>query len=714
MGDNRAMQEPREGQEIRLRGTVWRVIFEAPDGSFAVVRLEDGTVVRGPLAGLKPGMPVLIMGRWHRHPRFGWQVEADYYEVPREFQDAEALVSFLAWTLQGIGRSRARLLAQHFGPRILEILDEEPERILEVPGIGPKTLEQVRRSWDRYATTRKVFFHLARLGLTYALARRVYEYFGEEVVRIVEEDPYRLAEVPRVGFRRADEIARKQGIQPEDPRRIRAAIRFVLDRAAEEQGHVYLPLAELRERLKALEIPPGEPVDRALEELTHQGTIVQEDSRVYLRGFYEMELRVAERLETLMTASVPPLLPLQVTRALETFHQETGIQLSARQAQAVMGAARHPVFLLTGYAGTGKTTVTRAVLMVFRAAGLRVALAAPTGKAAHRLEEVTGHEASTIHRLLGFQGGNWNYDEDHPLAVDAVVVDELSMVDLPLFDRLLAALRPGTRLLLVGDPAQLPAIGPGHVLQDLLGQVPGLTLEQIFRQEEAGGIVINANQVRQGLPLRVRRAPDFEFVEIRDSETERIHQRARDLARQYGNDFQFLTGMRRGTVGLHRMNALLREVLNPHRSVELAGFATGDRVIQTRNNYEKTVFNGEVGEVVSVDADEDRLVVNFGEGRLVAYSELEAEAELELAYALTVHKFQGSEAPVVLLPLVTEQYVMLHRNWLYTAMTRARRLLVLMGSRRAFWIALRNQKPIQRFTTLALRLRERKGFSPAS
>ena len=702
------MRQADEGREVRIRGTVWRVIYEDPQGSFAVVRLEDGTVVRGPLAGLKPGMPVLVIGRWRQHPRFGPQVEAHYFEVPQDFQDAEALVSFLAWTLKGIGKSRARLLAQHFGPKILEILDEDPERILEVPGIGPKTLEQVKRSWHRYATTRKTFLHLARLGLSYALARRVYEYFGDDAVRIVEEDPYRLAEVPRVGFRRADEIARKQGIRPEDPRRIRAALLYVLNRAAEEQGHVYLPLSELRDRLRALEIPSGEAVDAGLRRLAEEGLVVAEEARVYLRAFYEMEQRVAERLHALAAAPVAPIAPLQVAQALETFRRETGFQLSEEQGEAVARAARHPVFLLTGYAGTGKTTVTRAMLTVFRTAGLRVALAAPTGKAAHRLEEVTGHEASTIHRLLGFQGGTWNHDEDHPLPVDALIVDELSMVDLVLFDRLLAALRPGTRLFLVGDPAQLPAIGPGQVLRDLLasGRLPGRTLDHIFRQEHAGGIVINANRVRQGKPLKVREAPDFVFHEIQDTETHRVHELARDLARRYGHDFQYLTGMHRGSVGVRRMNPLIREVLNPHRTEELAGFATGDRVIQTRNNYDKAVFNGEVGRVVSVDPEEDRLVVHFGDGRLVAYSELEAEAELELAYALTVHKFQGSEAPVVLLPLVTEQYVMLHRNWLYTAMTRARKLLVLVGSRRAFWIALKNQKPIQRYTTLARRLQE--------
>ncbi len=698
------MAQPRNGEEVRLRGTVWRVLYEAPDGSFAVIRLDNGTVVRGPLAGVKPGMPLLVIGRWKHHPRYGLQVEADYFEIPRDFQDAEALVSFLAWSLKGIGKSRARLLAQHFGPRILEILDENPERILEVPGIGPKTLEQVQRSWNRYATTRKVFLHLARLGLTYAMARRVYEYFGDQAVQVLEENPYRLAEVPRLGFRKADEIARKQGISPEDPRRLRAAILYLLHRAAEEQGHVFLRHTELLEGLRRLEVPAGSAIAHVLQEMERQGEVVHEDHRVYLHALYAMERRVAERLHTLQRAPVPPL--PRVREALETFHRLTGIVLSELQIQAVMQAAQSPVYLLTGFAGTGKTTTTRAVLEVYRSAGLRVALAAPTGKAAHRLAEVTGHEASTLHRLLRFQGGQWGYNEEDPLPVDALVVDELSMVDLPLFDRLLAALRPGTRLFLVGDPAQLPAIGPGNVLRDLLGQIPGITLDRIFRQEEAGGIVINANQVRLGKPLKVRKSHDFEFVEIQDQETHRVHEIARHLARQYGPGFQFLTGMRRGTVGVHRMNALLREVLNPHRPVELGGFARADRVIQIRNNYEKGVFNGEVGEVVAVDPEEDRLVVNFGEGRLVPYSELEAEAELELAYALTVHKFQGSEAPVVLLPLVTEQYVMLHRNWLYTAMTRARQLLVLVGSRRAFWIALRNQKPLQRNTTLAQRLQE--------
>ncbi len=694
-------------KEVRLRGKIRRIIFEAPDSGYAVVELDNGVVVAGPFdEQIRVGLPIVVVGEWKQHPRYGPQIQMSYFEVPADLSDPEALTTFLAWSLRGIGKKKARLIVQFFGAKTLEILDEHPEKILSVPGIGPVTLSRIQASWHRYTTTRKLFLKLAEFGLSFRIARRVYQHFGDEALQILREDPYRLTEIPHIGFRKADEIAQQMGIPPDDIRRIRAGTLYVLREAAYQGGHVFLPAADLLQALAKLEISDPDRIQESLEALGEMHSIVIEDGKVYLRELYAAEVQIAEKLQHLLEHFPSTIPPWVIEEAIRRSEETQGIILSARQKKAVVEALRHPVFLLTGYAGTGKTTATRVIATILEHASLKIRLCAPTGKAAKRLSEATGYPASTIHRLLKFDGKQWFFHRARPLPVDALIVDEMSMVDLLLFYRLLDALPEHVRLILVGDPAQLPPVGPGLVLQNLIqsGTVPTLTLTEIFRQEGKDGIVLNANAVREGRGLVRTRAEDFLYIEVEDEVTERIQALARRMAQHYGDRFQFLTGMRKGALGVETMNGMLREILNPNPGPGLAGLKKGDRVIQVVNNYQEVVFNGEIGRIVAVKPEDRVIEVDFGEGRLIEYEAEEIPDNLELAYALTVHKFQGSEAPVVLLPLVTEQYVMLHRNWLYTAMTRAEELLVLAGVRKALRIAIRNQRPIQRYTSLSERL----------
>ncbi len=695
------------GQEVRIRGKVRKIIFENPNTGYAVLELDNGIVVTGPFEGqVQVGLPILVIGEWHHHPQFGPQIQMSYFEVPADRSDPEALATFLAWSLRGIGKQKARLIVQFFGDRTLDVLDEHPEEILAVPGIGPKTLQRVQRSWHIYTATRKLFMKLAGYGLSFRLARRVYQAFGDEALRILEENPYRLTEVPHIGFLKADEIARQMGISEDDPRRIEAGILYVLHESAYQKGHVFLPATDLLQKLGKIKIQDQEKIHQGLETLAEHGKVVIENGRVYAQEFYRAEVFCAEKLIHLLHQPVAPILPSILQDQIQRFEREFGLTLSENQKQVVKDSIQSPVFLLTGYAGTGKTTVTRVIASIFESSGLKVRLCAPTGKAAKRLEEATGYPASTIHRLLKFNGKEWLFNHQNPLPVDVLIVDEMSMVDLLLFYRLLDAIPDRARLIMIGDPAQLPPIGPGLVLQDLLRSpvIPTRILTKIFRQEGKDGIVLNANAIREGKGLVRTRTEDFLYVELENDVTERLQALARRMAAHYGDQFQYLTGMRKGALGVETMNLMIRDVLNPGDGPTLYGFRQGDRVIQVVNNYNKVVFNGEIGTVVHVNPEERTLRVDFGEDRIVEYEAEEIPDNLELAYALTVHKFQGSEAPVILLPLVTEQYLMLHRNWLYTAMTRAEELLVLAGTRKALRIAIRNQRPIQRFTSLSERL----------
>ncbi|NLY89075.1 MAG: ATP-dependent RecD-like DNA helicase [Firmicutes bacterium] len=708
-----------------LEGIIERIVFENEENGFTVARLQIGkdlVTVVGTLSGIRPGEEVKLSGNWDIHPSYGRQFTVENYEVlpPVTRQGIQRYLG--SGLIKGIGPVTAEKIVKKFGLATLEIIEKTPERLQEVEGIGPQKAAKIIQGLQTQKNMRRVMVFLRGLGITPALAAKIYRYYGEKTVEVLRKNPYRLAkDLFGVGFRTADRIARLTGrTDRAAPERVRAGLIYYLERHADE-GHVFAVEEEFLPQTAAELGVSLEDLRAAVESLARSNEVRREDGQLYLTALYQNEWGAAEKLITLTRAVAGKKLSIDKELA------QMVAGLAPEQRRAVETACHEGTLVITGGPGTGKTTTIKSLLRLFRHHGLEVVLAAPTGRAAKRLAEAAGDEAKTIHRLLEFgytpgSGFRYGRDENRPLEADVVIIDEVSMVDLPLFYRLLKAVPLGARLILVGDQDQLPPVGPGSVLRDLIasGILPTIRLKTIFRQAGTSKIITNAHRINQGRLPEVKNADDFFFIKVEEPEaiTREIVSLASTRLPAYLNcdpidDIQVLSPMRKSVSGVDHLNILLQEALNPRSAgrPELVyggkTFRLGDKVMQIRNNYQKMVFNGDMGRIIQLDPEEEQLVVGFPEGReerQVVYEDTDLD-ELVLSYAISVHKSQGSEYPVVIMPLTTQHYLLLQRNLLYTGVTRAKKMLVLVGTWKALSIAVKNDRVESRNSRLAQVLR---------
>jgi len=733
-----------------LEGVLERVTFANPETGYTIARVDPGRGHRdgpdlitavGPLLGAQVGESLRMRGRWASHPKYGRQFEVHSYTtvLPATAQGIQRYLG--SGLIKGIGPVMAERMVGHFGVDIMHIIEDEPGRLIEVEGLGPKRTAMITAAWAEQKAIKEVMVFLQGVGVSTSLAVRIYKKYGDAAISVVRAEPYRLAaDVWGIGFKTADTIAAAVGIARDSPERIKAGLAYTLSEAADD-GHCYLPAPNLiTDAAKILEVP-AEMITPCLDELAAAEGVIRESvpaagaagteaapqvPAVYLPPFFMAERSLASALLRLLAARADRLAAFSGVdwdKALSWLQARTGASLAPEQEQAVRLALTARVAVLTGGPGCGKSFTVRSVVELARAKGAKVVLAAPTGRAAKRLAELTGHEAATIHRLLQLRpGGEPSFDATSPLDADLVVVDETSMVDVILANKLVKAVPPGAHLLLVGDVDQLPSVGAGEVLRDLLtaGTLPVVRLTKIFRQAQQSGIVVNAHRINAGVSPGLAGFADFFWFSCDDGDQTAalvVDIVARRIPARFGldprRDVQVLCPMHRGPAGAGNLNLLLQEALTPFRDGQperrYGGrvFRVGDKVTQLRNNYEKGaagVFNGTVGVVTGLSLEDHSLAVLTDEDERVDYGFDELD-ELAHAYAVTIHRSQGSEYPAVVIPLTTSSWMMLQRNLLYTGVTRAKKLVVLAGSRRALAAAVRGKGSGRRHTALGYRLR---------
>jgi exodeoxyribonuclease V alpha subunit len=706
-----------------LAGLVERVTYHNAENGFCVLRVKarghkELVTVVGHAATISAGEWVQLSGTWVTDRTHGLQFRAGFLKAspPTTLEGMERYLG--SGMIRGIGPVYARKLVRAFGEAVFDLIEAEPGRLREVTGIGPKRASRIIAGWAEQKVIREIMLFLHAHGVGTSRAVRIYKTYGAEAVQVISENPYRLArDIRGIGFRTADLVARKLGIEPTAMIRVRAGISFALAEATGE-GHCGLPVGELTSQTTALiEVLPV-LIETALERELEAGEVVADtlegERCVFLAGLYRAEQAIAERLQALSQGQ-PPWPRIDAERAIPWVEGKTALTLAPSQREALGLALRSKLLVITGGPGVGKTTLVNSILTVLRAKGVEVALCAPTGRAAKRLSDSTGLEARTIHRLLETdpKTGGFKRSEERPLACHLLVVDETSMVDVPLMRALLKALPDEAALLLVGDVDQLPSVGPGQVLADIIeaGTLPVVRLTEVFRQATQSQVIVNAHRINQGqMPeLRQGEGSDFYFVEASDPEegVRKLLTVVRErIPARFGldpvRDIQVLCPMNRGGLGARSLNIELQAALNPpgELRVERFGwtFCPGDKVMQLANDYDREVYNGDLGVISGIDMEEGELTVRF-EGREVAYGFGELD-ELVLAYATTIHKAQGSEYPAVVIPLTTQHYAMLARNLLYTGVTRGKRLVVLVGQRRALAIAVRNRNTRRRWSKL--------------
>ncbi|WP_127454026.1 ATP-dependent RecD-like DNA helicase [Streptomyces sp. B29(2018)] len=725
-----------------LEAVLERITYANEENGYTVARVDTGrgggellTVV-GALLGAQPGEALRMEGRWGSHPQYGKQFTVENYTtvLPATVQGIRRYLG--SGLIKGIGPRIADRITEHFGVDTLDVIETDAKRLVEVPGLGPKRTKMIAAAWEEQKAIKEVMVFLQGVGVTTSIAVRIYKKYADASISVVRNQPYRLAaDVWGIGFLTAAGIAQAVGIPHDSPDRVKAGLQYALSQSS-DQGHVYLPEDRLiADAVKLLQVDTGLVIDCLGELAADEEGVVREKvpgpdgepvTAVYLVPFHRAEVSLAAQLLRLLRAPddrMPAFRDVDWEKALGWLARRTGTELAPEQRDAVRLALTEKAAVLTGGPGCGKSFTVRSVVELARAKGAKVVLAAPTGRAAKRLAELTGAEASTVHRLLELRpGGDAAYDRERPLDADLVVVDEASMLDVLLANKLVKAVAPGAHLLFVGDVDQLPSVGAGEVLRDLLadgGPIPSVRLTRIFRQAQRSGVVTNAHRINAGTPPLTQGLDDFFlFVEDDTEEVGRltVDVAARRVPARFGldprRDIQVLAPMHRGPAGAGALNGLLQQAITPARpdlpEKRFGGrvFRVGDKVTQIRNNYEKGlngVFNGTVGVVTALNAEEQRLTVLTDEDEEVPYDFDELD-ELAHAYVVTIHRSQGSEYPAVVVPVTTSAWMMLQRNLLYTAVTRAKKLVVLVGSRKAIGQAVRTVSAGRRCTALGHRL----------
>ena len=731
-----------------IKGYVEHIVYRNEDNGYTVFNLnnDDGEMTCvGNFHYIEEGELLKLQGEYTTHKLYGLQFKAEASEVC-EPEDLVSIERYLgSGAVKGVGAALAGRIVKKFKQDTFRIIEEEPERLAEIKGISERKAREIATQVEEKKDMRQAMIYLQKYGISTTLAARIYQHYGRSVYRVIEENPYQIADhVPGVGFKTADEIASKVGIHTDSDYRIRSGIFYTLLQSVNE-GHVYLKKETLTYRAGQLLEVEIQDIEKYLMDLAIEKKIVmkesQEGMRVYASHYYYMEMNVAKMLHDLNVAC--EVAEASLMKRLQAIEENTGLYLDDMQRTAVMEAARRGILVLTGGPGTGKTTTINAMIHFFESEGLDIRLAAPTGRAATRMTEATGYEAQTIHRLLEVSGNpedetvnGFGRNEENPLEADVIIIDEMSMVDLPLMHALLGAIVPGTRLILVGDRNQLPSVGPGSVLKDIIEShcFPVVMLTKIFRQAGESDIVVNAHKINRGEEVVLdNKSRDFFFLKRQDANViisvviTLIQKKLPKYVNAQPYDIQVLTPMRKGLLGVERLNRILQEYLNPPEAGKTEKeygdrlFREGDKVMQIKNNYQLEwevatkygmtidkgmgIFNGDMGIIREINTYEETVIVEYDEKRMVKYPYALLD-ELELAYAITIHKSQGSEYPAVVIPLLQGPRQLYHRNLLYTAVTRARQCVTLVGSDSVFQEMIRNTNEQDRNTSLAQRIQE--------
>jgi exodeoxyribonuclease V alpha subunit len=721
-----------------LSGQIESITFTNEENGFtiALVKVEgqkDPVTVVGNLMAPTPGEILEMQGQWAKHPKFGKQFKVVQFEtkVPATIYGIRKYLG--SGMIKGLGPVMAGRIVDKFGKNTLEIIEKEIDRLAEVRGIAGKSIARIAKAWDAQKEIRDVMIFLQSHGVSPAYAAKIFKRYGQRAIAVVQKNPYRLAtDIYGIGFVKADSIAKELGFADDAAARVEAGVLYKLQRLAED-GHVYFPYEPLVEQSREILGVAREPVVRAIGRLNADRQVIIEDineglngfrendKAVYLAQFHQCESGIAGRLKALLAAP-KSIRKVDSARALHWVQQQLSFQPAENQRKAILGALENKVLVITGGPGTGKTTIIKAILKIFSKLQIQIRLAAPTGRAAKRMSEMTGHEAKTIHRLLEYSIHQHGFlrDDRNLLECDLLIIDEASMIDTVLMYHLLKALPATATCIFVGDINQLPSVGAGNVLKDIIasGAVAVIELSEIFRQAQTSRIIVNAHKINAGeLPALSRSEildPGNDFYFVKQDDPEKVLEIILEMAssripRRFGfdplDDIQVLTPMHKGVVGAANLNHRLQAVLNPANGAVMLGDRTlrvNDKVMQIRNNYDKEVFNGDIGRITAIDSKERQLTTIFDRREVVYdFSELD---ELVLAYAVSVHKSQGSEYPVVIFPILTQHYILLQRNLIYTAVTRGRKLVVMVGSIKALAIGVNNSQTQQRFTRLRYRL----------